>query len=177
MSMPILARSASDAQVVPEALGDTNVVAPREPPIAIAGSLGTANDNDHQVVGTRGAGVMDDRAYVSSARAAARFGRPHWRVGMAAGAVAMSVGNHRPRLAPSIKIGAAPCDGARAESDRTGKLSVCDQPVYRRAAKSRHAHDHGKAQEDRCHGLGTNRQCLRWGALHGGLRCELFAQL
>lgn len=96
---------------------------------------------------------------------------------VAPGAVATSVGNHRPCLAPSIKIGAPPCDGARPESDRTRKLLVCDQPVDRRAAKSRHAHDHGKAQEDRRHGLGANRQCLRWGALHGGLRCELFAQL
>ena len=66
-----------------------------------------------------------------------------------------SVRNGGPRLAPPIKVRAAPRDRARAESNSAWELLVGDQAVDRRPPKARHPHDGRHAQKDsRCY-VGT----------------------
>jgi len=81
-------------------------------------------------------------------------GSDAWCCGAGRGRV-RSVVDDRPRLAPLIKVGAAPRNGARAESNGIGKLPLRDQAVDRRPTQAGHSHDAGHAQKDWRRGVDT----------------------
>jgi hypothetical protein len=92
-------------------------------------ALAAATDDDHQHVSALGVRIVDHEIANAPTLGVGCMDQGHGAFRSSSSDIVLSVNDDGPRLAPLVEVGAAPGEGARAQSNRTGEFLDVHQTI------------------------------------------------